>query len=1059
MSASTDARRLFESFLAANRDDLEALVSEHPHLAEELIGLYRTHTEARSRAARSPMDGSFFRSNREPMEESGQATIASPGMELGGFRLVRSIGSGGMGQVWEAEQTNLKRTVALKLVRPDRVNERTLELFAREARAGGRLSHPGIVEVHAHGTDEGLAWIAMELVEGCWTLRDFMDEALKDGELPRDYYREVATFVAALADALEAAHQSGVIHRDIKPQNILITPDELPKVTDFGLARLTDESALSQTGEVAGTYAYMSPEQVTARRSGLDHRSDVFSLGIVLYEMLSLQKPFVGDTAAQVGFQIMNADPPALRSLRSRIPQDLEVICGKCLEKDRDRRYASMAELALDLRRHLNSEPIEATPPGRLRKLSLWARRNPTRSVAMGIAAAAFVVISILLGEYLRANQDLAEQSKVLASEVASVKRLSAVSDLDELLALADGLFPTTDRIEDLSAWIRRAEELTTELPEHREKLADLRTLALERTPEEREADRSTHEAAPRFRQVEAELACREAALTRRMSGTPAATPELDWSKLPGDAVALNSLAWPMVDPGRTQRGREAEGLAIARRAVVLAETSADDLVMAQVLDTLSWALFAMGEDEEALEMIRLALERAPEAAKAEFEGYVARCEAAVAAASSPQGLEAEEQALGLLRGERARLSELIDTRRTFRFEETTPGREARWWHGNLEGLIESLERLEADGTGLLSGDTNAVSVEHGWSIPRRLAFAERLRDELSPTSTWTERWREAGELIRNQPAYSGLELERHEDLVPIGADPESGLVEFWHVATGEEPLRDGQGRLVVTEESGLVLVLVPGATFSMGSQAADPSGPGYHVAAEARDGPVHEVTVSPFFLSKYEMTQGQWLRFTGRNPSLYAPHVNAGGNQHDLRHPVEQVSWITCSTELERMGLALPSETQWEYACRAGTGTPWWTGEGQQSLSGAANLADRTAQLAGAPAGWIIEDWLEDGYVLHAPVGTFAPNPLGLHETIGNVWEWCLDGYETQLPGLSAGVDPLRPPTAQGNRVIRGGSFYNPAEIAYASRRMDFTPSFADAVVGVRPARSISPR
>ena len=126
-------------------------------------------------------------------------------------------------------------------------------------------------------------------------------------------------------------------------------------MTDFGLARITDESLLSRTGDFAGTYAYMSPEQVAARRIGLDHRTDVFSLGVVLYEMLAMRRPFDGDTAAQVGHQIMQKDPPGLRSLRSLIPRDLDVIVGKCLEKDRDRRYDSMAAVAQDLRRHLGN--------------------------------------------------------------------------------------------------------------------------------------------------------------------------------------------------------------------------------------------------------------------------------------------------------------------------------------------------------------------------------------------------------------------------------------------------------------------------------------------------------------------------------------------------------------------------------------------------------------------------------------------------------------------------------------------------------------------------------
>jgi len=170
------------------------------------------------------------------------------GKRVGDFELLSLVGQGGMGQVWEAEQVSLQRRVAMKFVRPERVTERQLELFAREARAGGRLSHQGIVTVYGYGQSEGLAWIAMEYVEGAWTLEDFVDELTRTGEVPAGYDRHVAQFVAEIADAMHAAHEAGVIHRDLKPPNVLITESDRPKVTDFGLARITDEASLSVTG-------------------------------------------------------------------------------------------------------------------------------------------------------------------------------------------------------------------------------------------------------------------------------------------------------------------------------------------------------------------------------------------------------------------------------------------------------------------------------------------------------------------------------------------------------------------------------------------------------------------------------------------------------------------------------------------------------------------------------------------------------------------------------------------------------------------------------------------
>src|SRR6185503_3453921 len=182
-------------------------------------------------------------------------------------------------------------------------------------------------------------------------------------------------------------------------------------------------------------------------------------------------------------------------------------------------------------------------------------------------------------------------------------------------------------------------------------------------------------------------------------------------------------------------------------------------------------------------------------------------------------------------------------------------------------------------------------------------------------------------------------------------------------------------GTLVLKEETGLVFVLLPGGTLRMGAQKSDPNGASYDPESEGNEGPIQEVALSPFFMSKYEMTQGQWLRFTGKNPSRYDPRSEFGGHRSTLLHPVEQVSWTTCSEVLSRMDLLLPTEAQWEYAARAGTLSVWWTGDVKESLAGAANVADSFCRKNGGPSVWVYEDWLDDGYSVHAPVGSYAPN------------------------------------------------------------------------------------
>ena len=308
------------------------------------------------------------------------------------------------------------------------------------------------------------------------------------------------------------------------------------------------------------------------------------------------------------------------------------------------------------------------------------------------------------------------------------------------------------------------------------------------------------------------------------------------------------------------------------------------------------------------------------------------------------------------------------------------------------------------------------------------------------------------------------LEPELELGLVPIGPDTASGLWEFALVATGEVPARDPQGKLVLSEGTALVFVLLPGGTFTMGAQARDASEPNYTLGSLPDEGPPHAVTLAPFFLSKYEMTQGQWLRFTGRNPSTvgahhYDPSWNRARRKPDLLHPVESVSWNECSTVCTRLGLTLPTEAQWEYAARAGTTSAWWTGDAPESLrdANAANLADRYALAHGAPNWNTVEDWLDDGNTCHAPVGSYAANPFGLYDVIGNLWEWCLDGYDEWFYGRCGEFDPVCDPTEFPFRVNRGGSFEESAASARSAFRNRTEPEGTGFAFGLRPARSLT--
>jgi serine/threonine-protein kinase len=310
---------------------------------------------------------------------------------LGRFELVERVGQGTFGDVWRAFDTELRRAVALKVPHPGVLDQADVrERFEREARAAAQLRHPGLVSVHEVARlPDGSAALVADFIEGP-TLRDL----LAAGPLPP---REAAALAAAQAEALDYAHRRGVVHRDVKPGNILVEIDDgaggasrlRPMLTDFGLAmRAEGEPTVIQEGYLVGTPAYMSPEAVRAQGHRIDRRSDVYSLGAVLYEMLSGVPPFAG-AVLEILSQVLNHEPERPRMVNPTVPADLEGICLKCLEKEPARRYASAGELAEDLHRYLRGEPVRARPSGPVNRTVRWARRRP-------VAAALLVALLLL---------------------------------------------------------------------------------------------------------------------------------------------------------------------------------------------------------------------------------------------------------------------------------------------------------------------------------------------------------------------------------------------------------------------------------------------------------------------------------------------------------------------------------------------------------------------------------------------------------------------------------------------------------------------------------------
>ena len=399
------------------------------------------------------------------------------------------------------------------------------------------------------------------------------------------------------------------------------------------------------------------------------------------------------------------------------------------------------------------------------------------------------------------------------------------------------------------------------------------------------------------------------------------------------------------------------------------------------------------------------------------------------------------------LREELTSLEAVIPYHRDYEFGDDV---ETRWWHDAVRDLLLGLRELR---TGSDFGSTVPA-------IDTRLAWATAVEETTVTAPDAADAWRQARRALAVHPKYGGIDLAPQVGLVPLGPDPDSTLWEFAHPRTGAVPSRDPDSRrLDITPETGLVFVLIPGGTYSIGAQPNDPSAPQHDPQAARDEGPVHQVSLAPYFLSKYEMTQGQWARFfryTGRNPSNYSMRSTLVSS---LRHPIESVSWETCVETLTRLGLSLPTEAQWEAACRAGTDTPWSSGRERASLAGAVNLADQAARRAGGTFA-DIEDWpeLDDGFPVHAPVGRFRPNPFGLHDMHGNVWEYCLDRYASYDESSPREVDGLRDVPGTVHRSVRGGSYSDRAAVARSSMRTVRLPVFLGPNHGVRPARAVAP-
>ncbi len=888
---------------------------------------------------------------------------------FGPYVIEREIGRGGQAVVYAARDERLGRRVALKVLHAaSGITAAAMQRFVREAKLASRLEHGGICPVYESGFREGVPYIVLPFIEGrtladrfrrgtqsprfgeldaagstrttAGTARD-VDASSAAERTGREATVEVLSIVEKIAHALHAAHEAGVTHRDIKPGNIMITVAGEPVILDFGLARdeRTETSAITAMGDVPGTPAYMSPEQLSPTPHRTDRRTDIWSLGVTLYEGLAGRRPFEGPTRHRLCDAILGSEPPSLREANPTVSRDLEAVVLTALEKDPNRRYQTALDFAGDLERVRKHEPVRARPVGVVRRLARWAARNRALAaalVALVAALAGGLIISLVLldqaGTAL-ANERVATKTAVEESERAD-RNLESFELLADARRLADlvqrsrvELWPArASMVPAMTRWLDEARDLIARAGLHRAAIAELETRAWR------------SESRPR-----------------------------------GDPVDVMDLANAIAR------------VAAGRSRVSEKHAASDDGDQGEVAN-LSSLLKHLESRRDAL------------------------------AAATP--------------------------RPVLRFDDHRDQ-----WRYDLEvAFLAGIDALEAK-------DEHGDTVD---GMKRRLGLAQTLW--IRSVAEYREGWGRAVDAIRSDARFGGFQLTPQAGLVPLGADPVSNLQEFADLQTGTVPVRDAHThRLEYKEDAAIVFVLLPGGTARLGAQGEDPDMPNHDLLAERFESPINEVRLDPFFLAKHEMTQAQWVFVTGGNPSEHKPPKAPGtGPAYTLRHPVESVTFDGFRSLLARLGFRLPTEAQWEYACRAGTATPWSTGSDFHTLEGSANLADQSARRAGARFSGG-DDWpeLDDGFPYHAPVGSFRPNAYGLHDMHGNVWEWCED-CECPYAVPAREGDGLRMTEGFLRRTSRGGAFHVHMRYVRSSYRHAVVGTTANASFGVRPARPV---
>ncbi len=1057
---------------AALEDELADLLFREPALrAERIDELVRRHPEAEV-AIRARL--------RELDDVAGSGAAQSesllpPGIprQLGAYRILGILGEGASATVCLAQQRGtVERMVALKLLRnrDPRIGLR----FRQEVDALAAMAHENVARVFDSGTVDGTTYVAIELVKDARTL---LQHALGQHLTVLERIR----LFRAVCEGVRHAHLRGLLHRDLKSQNVLVTVDDgraVPKIIDFGLARAIrrddgESIELTREGILMGTLGSMSPEQARGTRD-IDARTDVYSLGALLYELLTGRAPLAAALAAAPSDAealdvICRVEPvrPSLAgwalhggdAVPGALARDLDCIVLTALRKDRDERYASVQDLAEDLDRCLAHEPLRAGHPGLGHRFVKFVRRNGIAVTAATLVASALVSATVVS---LRFAQD-AEQRRLALGEVAG--RLQVRTSEYDLLATA----VQVEQAREAAARLHPASPATAEalrnwvetdlvrLQDSRPRVAalveTLRARALPLSAQQVEELRRGHALWP---EVEGRLAlagalqsAREVCRGNRTVELPELPPHLQQSTALALVVWCSSRIGWKVD--RSGLGDESLTLAAALHARGLVDQGDRSAPEYLVQQRLAASHMGVGDIDGAVSAAEAMVPMVPESARTMAVEFVAEM------ASQREYLRGEAVL--------ARIATL---------EREAAERVARIDGELPRDFAAAADRFLFDVMRPLLGEIDQVCAAVAHDVRQRLEWADAVgRLTIAhPGAAFT--WEQARAAVATSPMYrdNPVDLVPQLGLVPLGENPATGLWEFyelrsaWDPGQGIEaawqhtiPRHDEDGHIAVTKDTGIVFVLVPGGEFSMGAQAMNSSGPNHDPRALEPEGPVQRVRLAPYFLARHEVTQHQFARLAqGARPSRHS--VGQVVPEHGTvaeASPVESVDWDTATRVLGQHALLLPTEAQWEYAARAGTTSPWWTGAEPQTLQGVANLLDRRGATSGVQGSTQVETWLDDGAHLHTAVDALRSNPWGFHHMMGNVIEWVREHEVSYTQPVRPG-DGFRatPDPTITTRVIRGGGYRSPAQDLRVGCRYSLAAGTRTQTLGFRAARAL---